>query len=241
MYWRQPNRSVKVGHVDSRNRCETPVILLHVNSEVLSAFVDTGSSVSLIARSALQNLGLEDKVRKSQLNLVGISNHKLEILGQVTATVSVSRKICIKQNFIVVPDEYLTSEILMGADLIGRAKFSWTGQKKELYWGGQYYRIAMIKGHTVRQVRKVYPKFSENPNVEGQTNEEKWLHVGKYKCIPPGKMGTLHITNRHFMPGQVICLEKNKAKPNLRVDDSCYVVDNDRGIYVPFTNSSSPT
>ena len=215
MYYRQPKRSVKVGHIDYSGRCVTPVILLHVNSQVLSAFVDTGSSVSLIAKSALQTLGIEDKARKSPVDLVGISNHKLDILGQVTATVSISRKINIRQNFIIVPDEYLTSEILMGADLIGRARFSWTGQKRELYWGGQYYRIAMIKGLTISQVRKLEPKFSQNPNVTGPVNEENWLHVSKYKCIPPGKMETLRITNRRFIPGQVVCLEKNKAQPNL--------------------------
>ena len=48
----------------------------------------------------------------------------------------------------------------------------------------------------------------------------------------------VRITNKHFMPGQVICLEKNRIQENLRVVDSCYVVDEDKSIYIPFTNSS---
>ena len=34
------------------------------------------------------------------------------------------------------------SDILMGADLTGRAEFYWVGEKRDLYWGNQHYSVS---------------------------------------------------------------------------------------------------
>ena len=109
--------------VNSKDISVTSIAFLTVNHRQLSTLVDTGSSASLITISAVESLGLQDKIRKCNVYLRGISNHTLKLLGQVTAIVRVSSHLSLEQNFIVIPDEYLTSDILMGADLIGRAEF----------------------------------------------------------------------------------------------------------------------
>lgn len=43
---------------------------------------------------------------------------------------------------IIVPDEYLNTDVLMGADMIGQAKFTWDYKKKQdLNWGEQQYKV----------------------------------------------------------------------------------------------------
>ena len=82
------NRKRKTVQVNSKDISVTPIIFLTVNHRQLSTFVDTGSSASLITISAVESLGLQDKIRKCNVYLRGISNHTLKLLGQVTATVS---------------------------------------------------------------------------------------------------------------------------------------------------------
>ena len=76
--------------VNSKDFSVTPIIFLTVDHRQLSTFVDTGSSASLITISAVESLGLQDKIRNCNVYLRGISNHTLKLLGQVTATVKVS-------------------------------------------------------------------------------------------------------------------------------------------------------
>ena len=107
----------------------------------------------------LAKLGINDKIKNTRRDLVGISNHKLTVFGQVAVKINVSRDLDIEQNFVVVPDEYLSSDILMGADLIGRASFSWTARHNELYWGGQHYKVTRVSCQSVSQVRRSDQKF----------------------------------------------------------------------------------
>ena len=121
------------------------------------------------------------------------------------------------------------SDILMRADLIGRAEFYWVGEKRDLYWGNQHYRVSLVKGTSITTVRKV-----ESKRVPYHEPEENWLHINKYVSIPSGKIEMVRITNRTFSPGQIICVEKNTVRQNLTITDSCFLVDENIEIHIPF-------
>lgn len=78
----------------------------------VSAFVNTGSSPTLGKDSVLKTLGLDEN-RVSKV-LHSVTNTLLKVKG-----VGIPK--CLQQNMIIVPDKYLTTDIL-GADLIGTIK-----------------------------------------------------------------------------------------------------------------------
>ena len=140
----------------------------------------TGSSsrASLtITISAVESLGLQGKIRNCNVYLRGISNHTLKLLGQVTATVRVSSHLSLEQNFIVIPDEYLTSDILMGADLIGRAEFYWVGEKRDLYWGNQHYRVSLAMSSTINSDLQSISEWGTRNLVKFNTSKTQLLTI----------------------------------------------------------------
>ena len=219
--------------------CRTPTIRLTVNSRQLSVFVDTGSAATLIRLSVLCVLGMEGRIKPCQRKLVGIDQGNLKVFGKVDVKVFVSENLMLDHSLVVVPDQYLSTDILMGADLIGRAPFFWDGRNNELTWGGTFYQVENTEGYSVRRVQ-----WEEKGKCVGRPLQEKmedWVHVGYREKVGPGQSTVLRVSNRKWAPGQIILLEKVKSrsqggKSRVDVADSCYVVDADRGFHLPVSN-----
>ena len=206
-----------------------------MNNCPLSAFVDTGSSVTLIAKRKILDLDLEDQVRNCKVRVVGISNHLLSILGQVKIKVQISEEKCLTHVFLVVPDEYLSSDTLIGADLIGREDFTWKGGKKECIWGGKKFQVTNTVCWTVRSIQKL-EKRQKQQETGSLQSEDNWIQVSKYSCIPAYQVSTVHIRHKHFRPGEIICVDSSKLFRRFRLVDACYIVDKDQTISVPVVN-----
>ena len=177
---------------------KTPTIILEVNGVQLSAFVDTGSAATLMKQSVSRQLGLEGRIKNCVRRLYGVSNTPLKLLGQVNVNISVTGDRCLEHNVIVVPDCYLTSDILMGSDLIGRAKFVWVGQREDLYWGGRHYRVCSVQGKTVNRIRW---KKAENFEPKAARVEDKSIHITENIAVPPGQVTSIRISHKTFRPG----------------------------------------
>ena len=217
-------------------RCSTPVINLEVQEEKVSAFVDTGSEVTLIKKSVLPTLGLVDRVRPCRRRLFGISRTPLKIYGQTKAKVRVSSQLALDQTLIVVPDEYLATDILMGTDLLGRAPLTWDGQKKDLYWGGVHYKVT---GGEYYSVRKVHWEVLESTSLSS-------LHVKTGLTVQPGQIQYTRISHQSFEPGSIIQVDgvktsKRNVNSSFKVPNSCFVVDEEGGFDLPIVNSSRGT
>lgn len=116
---------------DQMRKIDTPIIMIWVNERQVTAFVDTGSSTSLMKESVIKTLGLEGKVRPSCKILHSVTNIVLKIRDEIQIQVSVYPEVSIQQKMIIVPDEYLTTDVMMGADIIGQGKFTWDYKKKK--------------------------------------------------------------------------------------------------------------
>ena len=86
---------------------------------MVKCLVDTGSDYSLIKREAV--VQIEEKIQpaKNVPPLQGVTGRRLRILGMVRTVVRVggSEK---PITLIVVPDNYLSSPILLGMDILGK-------------------------------------------------------------------------------------------------------------------------
>ena len=87
------------------------------------ALVDTGSVASLVTQSFVISLGL--KIDNSRaLPLVGITAHPVPVLGTVYLQVFEGRQY-VDHLFMVVPDNILDTELLLGVDLLRHFPFTW--------------------------------------------------------------------------------------------------------------------
>ena len=137
--------------------------------------------------------------------------------------------------FLVVPDEYLSSDTLIGADLIGREDFTWKGGKKECIWAGKKFQVTNSVCWTVRSLRKLEKRHQQEVTASRQ-NEEEWMQISKYSCIPSHQVSTVHVRHKSFGPGEIICVDRSKPLRRFRLLNACYVVDKDKMISVPVVN-----
>lgn len=80
----------------------------------------------------MKTLGLKEKIRPSCKTLHSVTNTDLKLKGEIQIQVSVYPEVSIQQKMIIVPDEYLNTDVLMGADMIGQAKFTWDYKKNKI-------------------------------------------------------------------------------------------------------------
>ncbi|XP_037789606.1 uncharacterized protein LOC119585061 [Penaeus monodon] len=137
---------------------------------------------------------------------------------------------------IIVPDEYLTSDVLMGADMIGKAKFTWNEKTQDLYWGEQQYKIYNTVGRSINMV-EYREGIHDLERKNCKLGSEKWLHINHKTLCPPGKVTYLRITHKDFQVGQIIRFEKMKSgklsKLNGKILSNGYVIDEQKGFDMP--------
>jgi len=101
----------------------------------------------MIRKQAYNKLGIS-KYKPCNKMIVSYTQDEIRTVGQVKLGVKICKKIQVTHDFIIVPDEYMETDILLGADLIGRAPFSWNGEINEIQWGTAKFKVN--KGHKCR-------------------------------------------------------------------------------------------
>lgn len=133
---------------------ETPIINLEVNNKLLSTFIDTGSVVTLISKKTSNKLGIHgESLKKNSRLLTSFSNHSVKVLGQVTLKVMLNKNESVYHDFVVVPDHYLATEILVGSDLLRRRPFQWNDVNKEVIWGDKSYDTCHSVIHSISYIK----------------------------------------------------------------------------------------
>lgn len=221
---------------------ETPRILVTINGLQLLAYVDTGSSVTLISSSAAKRLGVDGKMRACHRKLRGVTNHCLTVRGETTVTVEIAPSVQVIHQVIVVPDEYLSTEILLGIDVLGEADFTLKRGSRSLIWGGQtysvkkswVYSVSRVQEEKERKVKEVDSRVGQNDSAgdsdvrkkgaEGDSqvgrNEaegdsrvgQNGVYTPKQVQCLPGKLTEVRIENKKFKPGQMVLVERGNLQ-----------------------------
>ena len=143
---------------------KSPTITILCNKWLVRALVDTGSGHTLIQESAVAKIG--GKINHSRIvpNLRGVTGKPLRVLGMLEVNIMVGREEEVRRWVSVVPDSYLSSEMLLGCDVLGQAPMTWNHKRKLIVWGGQEYPIYFIrpKGRVDRVTVVPLPKVLTN-------------------------------------------------------------------------------
>ena len=152
-----------------------------VNDCMSHALVDTGSEVSLAKSSFIDSLGLECHQMRNLPRLAGITQNILPVRGTVYLRVHIGNRV-VTHLFSVVPDGYLDTDLLLGADLIMYAPLTLDSLRKVIVWDGCTYPVRMLKPRpSRRRVREVtVVKPSEPGSCQVRLKEK--LILPQYKA-----------------------------------------------------------
>ncbi len=87
----------------------------------MSAVMDTGNEVTLIKQSTLSELHLKMNMKKVLPNLTGVTRSPLRILGSARVDISTGYQTVVAQWVPVVPDHYMTTDLILGVDVLRKA------------------------------------------------------------------------------------------------------------------------
>ena len=132
------------------------------------ALVDTGSVVSIVQKKWLDGMGLQCTQLRALPQLSGITHNILPVLGTVYLDVHIGTRV-ITHLFAVVPDAYLDSDLLLGADLLKTAPITWDNQRKVILWDGFTYPVRILRprpsNKRVRHIKVTKPPDPCNAHV----------------------------------------------------------------------------
>ena len=181
----------------------------------------------MIQASAARKLDCKFNHRRTPPLLKGVTGKALRILGMVDLKISVGGgKICDRM-VPVVPDHYLSSELLLGCDILGQAPLTWHHRDQLLIWGGEQYPIHFIQPRSGVERITLVPMPSQNINQ---------LRVRQNYDLPPYQTKFFPIKTKEN-PGTTIIVHPDK---NLKAVPFPFISTvNEQGeIYFPNENFS---
>ena len=126
-------------------------------------FIDSGSSVSMVAQDLVHNMGWDSKIQRSKVRVRSFTKDQIPIQGEISLPLSVAGQ-TIQQNFLVTA--CLNAEFLVGLDFLEKGKLCIDLQESCLRSDSG--RSEFIRDPTsVTRVAKVHLKSSVtiNPNT----------------------------------------------------------------------------
>ena len=191
--------------------------------------MDTGSGHTLIKEKAVRRIGEHINKRRNPPLLHGVTGAPLRILGMVSLTIKIGDNKVHQRWVPVVPDSYISCDVLLGCDVLTQGTLVWNGLAKILTWNGTPYKINHIPVKR-RTVRSVQTTVSNKPNQGKNINLAHPVHLGPYQtqffplpCPEP--------------PGQTLLVY---PQPTISKQCQPYLikVQENQTIYVPFFNTT---
>lgn len=105
----------------------------------------------MVKESVAKRLWEEINARRNPPWLQGVTGAPLGILRMLWAEVGVRNDHIRKQWLPVVPESYLSPDILLECDVLGQAPLTWDGKWRVMVWGNTPY----VVNHIPRQRNKV--------------------------------------------------------------------------------------
>lgn len=94
---------------------------LKVNEQLINGLIDTGSDVSIIKRCVYENKFKNCPLKVNDSLLTGLGNMKTKPYGSIECNVKVD-EVETKQNFLILPNDVIKCDILIGHDFISKFK-----------------------------------------------------------------------------------------------------------------------
>ena len=109
-------------------------------------------------------MGLSVDRSKALPSLVSVSGTPLSIMGMAKVEIGVGNSSTCSVNVAVVPDAYLSRDVLLGCDVLTKGDLVWRSKNKVVVWGGHAYDVAHIRRNSknVAAVRHVKKVIAEN-------------------------------------------------------------------------------
>lgn len=177
----------------SKLRTGRPLINLSCNDELHVAFIDTGSSATLVKQSSLSYLETKN-IKACNKNLRNVSGSKINVYGAADIKVSISPLLNITHRFIVVSGLDFPGDILLGMDFLRRFDYNMAhdraldrghitlqGSKFPIqYTDAQSQCVRVISTLSTKPTFPIKALFKEKPNLTS-TN----AHVRRSTvCLP---------------------------------------------------------
>ncbi|XP_068213446.1 uncharacterized protein [Palaemon carinicauda] len=132
------------------------------------ALIDTGSDICVAQKRLIEGLGLHCNQMRNIPQLTGVTQHVLPVLGTVYLDVHIGSRV-VTHLFSVVPDGYLDTDVLLGADLIRSAPMTWDDAKKMIVWDRFIYPVRYLRpipsNKRVRQIKVLQPNEPQKAQV----------------------------------------------------------------------------
>ena len=205
-----------------------------VNNQLLPALVDTGSHQTLIKEAAVAKLGCEIKANRRLPCLQGVTGSPLRIIGTVFVEIGIGLKGVSRQHIPVVPNHYISTDLLLGCDLLNQSSYLMDQPNRVFYWGQAPYVVRVVrKGkHEIRKVNHLPPPSPASPT---QNN----LHVPQTMKLQPYQTKFISLPIEEQPGTTVIIYPQGKISANPH--PYCALVDENQTVPCPFTNNTKTT
>ncbi len=107
----------------------------------------------MIRESAAKRLGSEINKRRNTPSLQGVTGSPLRVLGMIWLKIGVGETKVHKRWFPVVPDHYLSVDLLLGCDVLFQAPLSWDCSKNVMLWGSALFIVHHVKRQKGKEER----------------------------------------------------------------------------------------
>ena len=151
--------------------------------------------------------------------LTGITHDVLQVLGTVYLKVQVGTRE-VTHLFLVVPDKYLDTDVLLGADLLNYAPLTWDALQQVVVWDGYTYPVKVLKprpaNRRVRHLKLETPSILHDVHIRLKTK----LVLPRYSAgvypVPveeePNTLIEFLSQGRESLVGKALCLQVSESQ-----------------------------
>ena len=205
------------------------VIPVVVNGKVTSALVDTGSYHSIITEEKAKEFGQINTTRR-QPALQGVTGSPLRLLGSIQLNIEVGTEGTVKHWVSVVPKSYLTTDMLLGCDILKRSAFLWDVENRTLVWGKRPYPIRVVKRkRKIRQIAEVPAPVKSSPPVNN-------LHATQKLILGPNQSKFVFLPVKEEVGATLVVHPHGNT--NVTSHPFCVTVNSEKKIPYPLCNNT---
>ena len=193
--------------------------------------MDTGSEVSLMKESLVQPLQLERRIGKNIPQLHGISGQKLRVLGHANATITVGNHEPMEVKFIIVPDHYLSTSVLLGMNVLTQVTLTLDHNRGHIIWNNTTYPLK----YQEHQYGKIKYIAVDKPPIDNRKSKNFIRLTSKFKIKP---YTTTMIETKMDEPPHTMLVVKPKHQYSQRGLPIVTKVTPEQTIYLPVVNNT---
>ena len=101
-----------------------PCIKVKIGDKLLLAFIDTGSTTTLMKDTSLENINVNHSVFRSGRALTSVAGNSIDVISEIDLHLTLTDKLSCIHRFVVVRNVHFPGDILIGMDLLGRFNFT---------------------------------------------------------------------------------------------------------------------